>query len=552
MWRKNNPKQSKLEAVTNRAALTLALGTLFSRLLGFARDLLFAFLLGPAADAFLVAFRLPNIIRRLFAEGTLGLSYGAAASRMMSAGGGGLRDFRWAVTLRLAAASLLAAFLCAALAGPLVALLAPGLAPDALARGADLLRICVFYLPFGLVAAVACAHASALGNFHPQAWSSALFNALIISAGLTAIALLNPADPLFAVRASQALCLGVLLAGILQVYAALRSASAAASTSADSRPARDFAPGGSIARFHAAVRQALRPPPPEAAALLRALPRNIVGAAPHILHLITGTVLASFLAEGGISALYFAERLVELPLGLFGATLGLAALPGLAATAEAGAYAPFSQSLGRSIRLTLFFSLPATMGLFALSQPLCSLLFGHGAYEARGVALTAAVLSGSCFSLPALCASRLLLSAAGAIGAGGATLRAALLSLVPLVLFGIAGLLLFGGEARATAFCIGLGLAAGAWTNTFLLLRLLDSCGVPSPLAGQAGALRAYLIASAGMGAALLALNALVGPWSPPGLLLLVALCAGSWGGGALLAGDEEVRRIWEGIRKKR
>lgn len=531
MWKKNNPEQAKKPTGTARAALTLASGTLFSRLLGFVRDLFFAFLLGAAADAFLVAFRLPNMIRRLSAEGTVGLSYAAAASRMLNAGSEGLRDFSRAVLLRLAAASFFVALLVAALADPLVVLLAPGLAEDALARCAGLLRVCAFYLPCGLVAAIACAHASALGDFRPQAWSSALFNALIIGAGLAAFVLLDPGDPLFATRASRALCLGVLFAGIIQVCAALRSALAATPPRACSRPRG--------------------PAPPEAAALLRALPRNIAGAAPHVLHLIAGTVLASFLVEGGVSALYFAERLVELPLGLFGATLGLAALPGLAAMAESGEYGPFSQSLGQSIRLTLFFSLPATAGLFALSQPLCALLFGHGAYDARGVALTAAVLSGSCFSLPALCASRPLLSAASAMGAGAATMRAAWISLVPLTLIGAAGLSFFGGETRAAAFCIGLGLTAGAWTNAALLLRLLGGRGVPPPLAGQTGALCAYLTAAACLGAALLALNAHTEPWPPLRLLLAVALCVGLWGGGALLAGSEDARRIWRGIRKK-
>lgn len=551
MRKKNNPEQARKQAGIARAALTLASGTLFSRLLGFGRDLFFAFLLGAAADAFLVAFRLPNMIRRLSAEGTIGLSYGAAASRMLNAGSGGLRDFSRAVLLRLAVASFFVALLLAALADPLVVLLAPGLAEEALARCAGLLRVCAFYLPCGLVAAIACAHASALGDFRPQAWSSALFNALIIGAGLAALYLLDPGDPLFAARASRALCLGVLFAGIIQVCAALRSALAATPPRACSSLGRAFSPSGRNTLFNAAAGLLRGPAPPDAAALLRALPRNIAGAAPHVLHLIAGTVLASFLVEGGVSALYFAERLVELPLGLFGATLGLATLPGLAAMAESGEYGPFSQSLGQSIRLTLFFSLPATAGLFALSQPLCALLFGHGAYDARGVALTAAVLSGSCFSLPALCASRPLLSAASAMGAGAATVRAAWMSLVPLILIGAAGLSFFGGETCAAAFCIGVGLTAGAWTNAALLLRLLGGRGVPPPLAGQTGALCAYLTAAACLGAALLALNAHAEPWPPQRLLLAVALCAGLWGGGALLAGNEDARRIWRGMRKK-
>ena len=543
------------------AAWTLAAGTLLSRLLGFARDLLFAWLLGPAADAFLVAFRLPNMARRMLAEGTLGLSYGAAIGRMLARSGPGapvrdgsedrpcgnggrdartVADFGRAVGVRLCLAGLPLTAAVALLARPLVFLLAPGLESGALAHAATMLRLCALYLPFALLAAIACAHAAALGNFRPQARSSVLFNLIVIAVGLAAALFCNSEDARFAVRTAFALCWALPLAGLVQVLAALHSIKT---------PGKDPGAAALLHSLRQSAAAALLPVPPEASALLRSLPRDIAGAAPHVLHLVTGTVLASFLAQGGVSALYFAERLVELPLGLFGAAFGLAALPALAGMAARGEAESFSRHLGKSIGLTAFFSLPATAGLFALAGPVCGLLFGHGAFAGHGAALTATVLSGSCLGLPALCASRPLLAAANAVGAN--TLRAACASLAPLVLIATGGLIVFGGESREAAFCLGLGLALAAWANAALLLRLLRDRGLPPPLKTRRPVLCGYALAAAIMAGGLLLLDALAGPLPSWALLALVVFCAALWGGGALLFGNEDARVLWQWIRKR-
>ena len=558
-----------------RDALTLASGTLLSRILGFARDLLFAHLLGPAADAFLVAFRLPNMARRLLAEGSLGLSYGAAAGRVLAVSGPqALAALGRAVMARLMLLALPCALLLPPLAGPLALLLAPGLDPDRLEHAAHLLRLCMLYLPCAVLAAFAYAHLAALGNCRPQATASALFNVSAIAAGLAAPLLFSP-GPQFVSRAEWLLCLGVVAAGIIQAVTGMRAFLAVDSPGAakpgmrpnpgDYAELRPGPPGNSVteeppgsapgnASLWSRFKEALRSDAPEARALLRSLPRNVAGASPHLLHLIAATALASFLAEGGISALYFAERLVELPLGLFGAAAGLAALPILAADAAQGRHEALRRTLGRGVRLTAFFSLPATAGLFALALPLCSLLFGHGAYDENAVRTTARALEGFCLGLPALCASRLLLSAANALGRSADTLRCALYSLAPLALISLPGILL-SGSAGAGARWLGLGLAAGAWANAALLLRLVNrTTGAPpgaSPLEGQHRTLGRYAAAATGMAVLLMALHAAAGPFSAPLLLLLVAACAALWGGAALLLRNEDALLLWREIRGK-
>ena len=146
-------------------AATLAAGILASRMLGFVRDMLLAYLLGPGADPFLVAFRVPNFFRRLLAEGSLGMLHGAEVSRrLLNQGKPAALEFSRAVCLRLFLLSLPATALLGVLALPLTFLLAPGLAAQlgALEKSALLLRLCLPYLPLCAASAIALAHAAAI------------------------------------------------------------------------------------------------------------------------------------------------------------------------------------------------------------------------------------------------------------------------------------------------------------------------------------------------------------------------------------------------------
>ena len=521
---------------TTHGTATLAVGILASRLLGFVRDMLLAYLLGPGADPFLVAFRVPNFFRRLLAEGSLGMAHGAEASRrLLSGGSAAALAFSRAVCLRLFLIFLPATVLLAVLALPLTFLFAPGLAaqPPALEKSAMLLRLCLPYLPLCAASAIAFAHASALENFRPQAWSPLFLNCLILLAGGTAL-LLYPQGASPAVSGSGLtgteilLCLGIVCGGLVQAGVGLRCLR---------RPAGDA--GGK-------ARVAL----PDVYALLRRLPASALGAAPQQIHLLAGTMLASFLAPGGISALYFAERLFELPLGLAGVAVGLGALPRLAALAARGDREDFSRTLSDGIRLSAFFSLPAAAGLFALAFPLADLLFGHGAFSQEQVACTAAALRIYAFGLPAMCATRPLLAAASALGLERAPLKTACLSLVILVPVSLAGMFAAGGDPAMAAAGLALGLSAGAWANALLLLRRLRAKAIACPLRRAAKPLVAYAVGAALMAGGLFAIAGSRGPLHPVGLLLLILACLGLWIGVFYACNNADARFLPDLLRR--
>jgi len=461
-----------------RDTATLAVGTLASRLLGFARDLLIAHVLGPAADAFVLAFRLPNFFRRLLAEGSLGMAHAAAEARVMAEhGSAAAQAFARSVRLRLFLLALPVCLLLLPSAPLIVFALAPGAQSAILARSADLFRLCLPYLPLSLAAAIAFAHAANTGRFLPQAWAPALFNIPLLLFAAAALVLRPDTG-----TAELLLCCGVICGGLAQAALGLRCLGSA-SVWRQTRKA-SFCEGGldssvlppeqkrSLTMYHAKLRCYLGPP--EVRTLLKTLPANVLGAAPHQLHILAGMLLASFLAPGGISALYFAERLVELPLGIAGAAVGIAALPRFSSLAAAEDRRGLAEALGSSIRMGAFLSFPAAAGLFALAHPLSALLFGHGAYMGEPVGVTASALCGCAFGLPALCAARPLLAAASALRQEKAPLQTALASMGPLVLVSAGGVFL-SDDSQSAALSVGLGLSAGAWCNAALLLRRVSA-----------------------------------------------------------------------------
>ena len=505
-------------------AAILAAGTVASRVLGLFRDLLIAHLLGPAADAFVIAFRVPNIFRRLLGEGSLGMAYGAAAVRIIRHGGEPAANaFGRAVCRRVFFLSLLVVLLLSLCAHPLAFALAPGAQGTTIERGAALLRFCLPYMPLSLVAAIAFSHAASLGRFGPQAWSPALLNGCMLAAGLLAY--------VFNARAGAAevlLCAGLVFGGMAQALTGLRC-------------------------FTFLSRPLVAPDPAQIRTLFRALPASAIGAAPHQVHMLAGMILASFLTSGGISSLYFAERLIEFPLALAGATIGMAALPRLAALAVRGDKTAFADNLRQAIRLSAFLSLPAAAGLFALALPLADALFGHGANTTSSVRTIAFALMGYSPALPALCAARPLLAAAHALNLQGTPLKTALISLLPLVLVSGTGVYACIGDTDAAAFSIGVGLAAGAWTNTVLLLRCLAKEGVALFRPGIWSGPGVYALAALCMGGALFfATTRADNKFGIAALAGLIALCAALWFGFFLLLKSEEAKEIMASFRRSR
>lgn len=144
--------------------------------------------------------------------------------------------------------------------------------------------------------------------------------------------------------------------------------------------------------------------------MARLMGPTVFGAAVYQVNILLGTLLASFLPLGSISYLYYADRLVQFPLGVFGLAVSTAALPSLAKLAAKGREEEFSSTLRTAMGLTLFISLPAAAGLLALSQPIIDLLFGRGAFTAEAVAGASAALVAYAVGLPFVAAVRPLVS----------------------------------------------------------------------------------------------------------------------------------------------
>lgn len=472
---------------SKRSTLLLGLGTLISRILGFARDILLAFLLGPGADVFLIAFRIPNFFRRLLAEGSFGIAHGAAFTRESTIGG-----VRKAIHLtreiqRSLFFIILPLIVCLFLfSDPLAFLLAPGLKikPDDLNRAAFLIQCTLPYLPFCCLAAIRLATCISLGSSGPQAFAPAAFNLCLLMAG--GIALYNRMTP---TDVELVLCVGICVAGVVQWLMAVAGEArvrrkAGFRMRLGTRWRRFLVKSRRI--FYGfplpalSIRQSLSAFagwlfPPNARAVLARIPAGTIGGATHQLLLISGMIVASFHVGGSITALYLAERLCELPLGLAGVTIGMAAVPRLAAFLAQDNIKEFNTTLADNLSLTAFLSFPAAAGLAGLCLPITELMFERGAYGNEEVLTTAACLAAYAPGLPAMCAARPLLAALAATGETKIQIFAALQSIA----LAVAVSILFKSLGAPG---IALGISAGAWLNFILLLRGLTGKGYANPL----------------------------------------------------------------------
>ena len=512
--------RSRNSSLTN--ALALGKGTLVSRVLGFVRDALFALALGggSGADAFLVAFRLPNFLRRLVAEGSL--SYAFTPVYLRLAVGRGLRTgfaFARAVLLIMVLAFAVLA-LCAALsATPLVLALAPGLlnAPQTLHQAAFFLTLCLPYLPLAAGAAVSSGMLMAHGKFRWVALSPVVLNCVLISVCLGAIYVYGYGAP----EVGVLLCMGVVLGGAGQWLCQVPDLHRAG-----------FRLRGPLPLWHSLVHRTVR-----------RVPVAAFGASGHQLTILAATIIASFMQEGSISALYFSERLLEFPMTLIGASLGLATLPGLALQARSPDRTAFSATLDQAVRMALACSIPAAVGLACIAAPLVSLMFGYGAFGWEAQSLTGKTLAAYCLGLPALTAARPLLSGLNALGDTKATAWNAVASLVMTLGFGAVALIVGARHGvPLSVWSVALCVSLAAWGSTFLLFRSLRRNGVRSALPWLA-VIRS-LVAAAFMTAVVLTLRRLELP-GPVWIALSLPLGGLTYVLVSLVLGCPEMRRLF-------
>ncbi|MFO8032271.1 MAG: murein biosynthesis integral membrane protein MurJ [Desulfohalobiaceae bacterium] len=421
-----------------RGAAVISGATFISRVLGFLRDVVLAFALGagPLADAFFVAFRIPNLLRRLFAEGSLTMAFVPVFTETRQNQG---QEEAFALARSTLAWLLLIlgglSLLAMAGAGPLTMLIAPGFVQDQeiFQLTTNLVRICFPYILFISGMALCMGVLNSLQHFLAPALAPALLNVVLILAALLGLA--------WGWSLPYVLAWGVLVAGLGQFLFQQPFLARQGFTWRGTWSWRN--PG--VQR----VGQLMLP--------------TVLGAAVYQINILVNTMLASLLVQGSISYLYYADRLVQFPLGVFGVALSTAALPSLSGLASAGRQQEFTQTLNMTLGLNLFISLPAAAGLMGLAQPLIETLFGRGAFGQPAVTSTAWALVGYSLGLPAFCCVRSLVSAFYALQD---TKTPVLVASICLFLNIALGLLLMQFLSHTG---LALAVALSSWANILLL-----------------------------------------------------------------------------------
>lgn len=514
--------QSPAQSVVARRALGISLATLASRILGFGRDLLMAWLLGGslAADALVIALRLPQATRRLFAEGALSLALTADLehSRHASPGSPPLGDaattpdiLARAVQWRLGLVLLLTVLAAEILTMPLIRLLAPGAAGNAplLDLAAQLATVTLPYMMCAGMAALAMARLHLAGNFTLPALMPLAFNLCVISASGWAL-WLRQARRITTAEAALLIACGVLAGGLVQWLAQEFTLK---------RTSRPPAPGGGHAMGRHTGQAATR--------LVARMPLGALGAAAPQLALLAAMAAASWLAQGSVAALYYAEKLMELPMGLAAAALGMASLPTLARQAGHGQLEDFCRTTHGTLRWALCVTLPAAAGLAALAAPLVHALFARGAFDAAAATATATALVGYCLGIPAHGLTRPLLTAAHALGLARQAACSGLVAVGVTMALSLFLMALFRHVPNAPTPLLGpaLGVSLGLWAQGLYIWRVLRRA-----LQARGGGLPPLRLLPFVLGAALAALAAhavSLAPWGGEWKALCAAVCAG-------------------------
>ncbi len=357
-----------------RSGLVVGAMTMLSRVMGLLRDVVVATLFGAGsgADAFFVAFKIPNFMRRLFAEGAFNQAFVPVLSEYATRGSKReVRELLDAVAGSLTAVLALITALAMLAAPWLVWLFAPGFGrdPAKLTLTADMLRLTFPYLLLVSLTAFAGSVLNTWNRFAVPAFTPVLLNFSLIGAALLLTPLMS--EP------AMALAWGVLIAGVAQLAFQVPFL---ARLGLMPRPWPNFA--------HSGVKR-----------ILVLMAPALFGVSVSQINLLLDTVLASLLAPGSVSWLYYSDRLVELPLGVFGIAIGTVILPALSKRHAEQASQHFAAMLDWAVRAVLLLGLPASLALAILAEPLLISLFHYGAMTEHDIAMAAMSLRAYSFGL---------------------------------------------------------------------------------------------------------------------------------------------------------
>ncbi|MGE3529678.1 MAG: murein biosynthesis integral membrane protein MurJ [Methyloceanibacter sp.] len=428
-----------------RGFATVGAITIASRVLGFVRDILIAAVLGasPVADAFFVAFRIPNMFRRLFAEGAFDSAFIPLFAKRLHADPESARDFA-GQALSCLAVLLVAVTLLGEIAMPwLMLILAPGFAgdPEKFDLAVLFARIALPYLVFMSVVALYAGILNAYGRFAVAAFAPTLLNVVLIAVLLVFIAAGGSDQS----AAGTALAWGIVASGLLQVVVVAFAAARTGMQLPWRRP-----------RLTPEMRRLME----------LAVPGVIAGGIAQ-LTIVVSTIIAT-LQDRVVSWLYYADRLFQLPLGVIGVAIGIVLLPALSHKLREGDHDAVVEAENRALEFALLLTLPAALALFLAAEPIMRVLFERGAFTAVDTKATSSMLAALALGLPAYVLVKVLHPSFFAREDTRTPMLYAGVSLVANVILSLMLFLLIGATG------IALAAALSGWINVALLVAELS------------------------------------------------------------------------------
>ncbi|WP_139556532.1 murein biosynthesis integral membrane protein MurJ [Methylotetracoccus oryzae] len=464
-----------------KSTAVVALLTLVSRILGFIRDAVIAAFFGAdaATDAFFIAFRIPNFLRRLFSEGSFSQAFVPVLTRYKDTGSPtALKLFldHTAGALATLALGITAAGIVAAPA--LVLLFAPGFLRDAplFSLSTETVRITLPYLGLITMAAFGAAILNTFGHFAIPAITPAILNLTMITA---AIAVATHVE-----QPIHALAWSVTIAGLLQLLFQVPALSRAGLLP---RPRWGFGD-------------------PEVVRMLKQIGPTVLSTSVTQINVLLNTLIGSFLVSGSVSWLYYSDRLVEFPVGLLGVAIGTVMLPQLSQSHAAANAHAFSASLDWALRIVLLVAVPATIGLVLCAKPLLFSLFQYDQFSLHDVEMTSRSLATYSLGITGFIAARVLLSGFTARHDYRTPFRFGVIA-IGVNLLASAALAYAAAPLGWGHAALGLGTSLAGLLNSALLLRELVRLEIYRPPAGWGRLMLQTLAACTVMGVLLTVLN---------------------------------------------
>lgn len=466
-----------------RSSAVVGVMTMLSRVLGLARDVVVANYFGASgsADAFFVAFKIPNFLRRLFAEGAFAQAFVPVLSEYRTQ-----RDLKAVQQLVNYVAGTLGSILIAitvlaVVAAPmLTAMFAPGFYMGDEGKfelAAEMLRITFPYLLLISLTAFAGSILNSYERFAVPAFTPVLLNISLICSAIFLSPLFDP--PILA------LAWGVMIAGVVQLVFQLPF----------------------LARIHLLPKPVWGWNDPGVRRIMTLMVPALFGVSVTQINLLLDTVLASFLQTGSVSWLYYSDRLAELPLGVFGIAIATVILPSLSRKHTTQSGEAFSSTLNWAMQMVMFIGIPAAVALFVLAEPLLITLFHYGALTDRDVFMAAASLRAYACGLLAFMLIKVLATGYFSRQDTKTPVKIGIQAAVANMVF---NLILIGPFAH-----VGLAAATAmsAFMNAGLLLYGLIKSGVFSWSSGWVVQLLRMLVANVAMAIVIIQLMGSVDEW---------------------------------------